>query len=159
MKNLEDRKTIDWEIKSIIWHRDNRRCRRCECIVYRTQKPKGFVYHANTIKEDNHAANLLLLCANCKRDIKKLYDNLWHWSDYIWEMEILTQTKQQSLRDMVGYRDSGLQYHRVTKLIAELERENNMLSLPKKDVERLEYLKSLERKQIAEHNKAKGEEK
>lgn len=158
MKNLEDRKTLGGNMRKIIWERDNRRCKRCDCIVYHTQKPKGVMHHVNMIKEDNHVANLLLLCSNCKRDINRYNNSLWQSDMYIWEMEILTQMKQQSLRDKGNSDDLGYQHYRVTKLIDELEQENRMLSLLKRDLYRLKYLKELEQEMCKRHKKAEEKE-
>jgi hypothetical protein len=61
-------------------------------------------------------------------------------------MELITQTKLQSLRDTIQKYDIGYRYQKVSRYIEDLEYENNMLTLPTIDQEQLKRLKVLKAK-------------
>jgi hypothetical protein len=69
---------------------------------------------------------------------------------YGWMIELATKTKCTM---PYGRLSNGYRYSHALKRIAQLERENNMLTLPRKDLELLEYLKNLEKRLLTEHNK------
>jgi hypothetical protein len=61
-------------------------------------------------------------------------------------MELITQTKLQSLRDTIPKYDISCRYQKVSRYIEDLEYENNMLVLPSIDQEQLKRLKALKAK-------------
>ena len=133
-------------LKSYIWGRDNRKCRRCHRTVYRTYKmlPQGAIHQVNRDPSDNSDVNLILVCHDCLRELSRLY--LEYPAKYICQMELITQTKLQPLRDTIPKYDIGYRYQKVSRYIEDLEYENNMLVLPSIDQEQLKRLKALKAK-------------
>ena len=150
--NPEDRKVIDWDMKRLVWDRDARSCKRCGKILYQTRKPKGHVHHINFNKENNKASNLVLLCQNCHREVHHFYkENIFK---YIWEIEVITGKERDLSMADVKKMYPRYRYYYITQLINELEREDQTLSLPDKDKQRLMCLKALEVKRKAELKEA-----
>ena len=150
--NPEDRKTIDGDMRSVIWQRDKRLCAKCGRSVYVTRKPKGNVHHVDLDRANNKASNLVLLCSNCHHTVHHLYKRTIY--GYTWEMRQIEGVECNLLsgnsEDM--YPRYSFQY--TTQRIDELERENALLALPVWDLIRLGNLKVLEAELIIALKKA-----
>lgn len=154
MKNPEDRKTLDRDMKSLIWQRDNRICKKCDRTLYRSRKPKGGVHHIDFDKKNNKASNLVLLCSSCHRALHNLYRK-WRYK-YMWEMQLITDTNCVPITEYDKEVYPSYCYHYTTERIDALERERGYLVLPQKDERYLELLKLLESQLIAEHRKVES---
>lgn len=137
---------IDRQLKFYIWTRDNRKCRRCHRTVYQIypMPSQGVIHHVNRDLSDNSDVNLILVCYDCLQELSRLY--LEYPAKYVCLMELITQTKIQSLRDKVLKYDIGYRYQKVSRYIEDLEYENNILVLPNIDQEQLKRLKALKAK-------------
>lgn len=159
MKNPEDRKLLGWDMRMIIWAREKRSCKRCNKTLYQTRKPRGMVHHIDFNKKNNKVTNLVLLCSGCHQEVHHFHNENKY--KYIWEMELITgiECDRSNKHEREYGRDEypSYCYHYTTKCIDELERENAILVLPKEDVERLEYLKTLKERLIIEYKKQKKE--
>ena len=144
---------LERQLKSYIWGRDNRKCRRCHRTVYQTYKmpSQGVIHHVNRDPSNNSDVNLILVCYDCLHELSRLY--LEYPAKYICQMELITQTKLQPLRDTIPKYDIGYRYQKVSRYIEDLEYENNMLVLPSIDQEQLKRLKALKVKIEAAENK------
>jgi hypothetical protein len=105
---------------------------------------QGAIYHVNRNLSDNSDVNLILVCYDCLHELSRLY--LEYPAKYLCQMELITQTKLQSLRDKTPKYDIGYRYQKVSRYIGDLEYEYNMLVLPNIDQEQLERLKALKAK-------------
>ena len=141
---------LERPLKSYVWLRDNRKCRRCHRRVYQTYKmpSQGVIHRVNRDLSDNRDVNLILVCYDCLQVLSRLY--LEYPAKYLCQMELITQTKLQSLRDTIPKYDIGYRYQKVSRYIEDLEYENNMLVLPSIDQEQLKRLKALKAKIEAE---------
>ena len=149
MKNEEDRKTSNGFMKARIWGRDGRLCKRCGKVLYLSLNPKGHVHHIDINRENNKATNLVLLCSSCHKKLHNLYmsDQL----KYTLELEGIMGVEYLAFGERV---ESSYRFWYVSSLLANLERENNMLKLLDRDKERLDYLKALKGKLEAEYKKS-----
>lgn len=150
MKDKGNLKTIGEGMRGYIWERDERLCKKCQQLVYHTFTPRGVIHHIDFDRTNNYEYNLLLLCSRCHRILHQLY-----WRDfyeYGWAIELITKTKCVLPHD--GGLSNDYRYTKVLKSIKRLEQENNVLALPRRDLDLLEYLKALEKRLLAEHNKA-----
>lgn len=147
--------TLERQLKSYIWKRDNRKCRRCHRTVYQTYKmpSQGAIYRVNRDLSDNSDLNLILVCFDCLLELSCLY--LQYPPKYLCQMELITQTKLQPLRDTIPKYDISYRYQKVSRYIKDLEYENNMLVLPSIDQEQLKRLKALKAKIEAEEIRVK----
>lgn len=136
-----------------IWARDSRKCRRCHRTVYKTYKiaPQGVICHVNRDLNDKADTNLILVCYECLHELSRIY--LEYPQKYLCQMELITQSKVQSLRDKVPKYNTEYRYYKLCIDIKDLEDENNILLLPTIDQERLVYLKVLKAKMEAEEIK------
>lgn len=128
-------------LKERIWARDNRQCRHCHRIVYKTYKmlAQGVVYHVNRDLDDKADSNLILICHECQDDLTRLI--LEYPQKYLCEMELITKSKLQLLRDLTPKYDIAYRYHKLCSAIKDMVEENNMLVLPSVDREHLVYLR------------------
>lgn len=136
-----------------IWARDSRKCRRCHRTVYKTYKiaPQGVICHVNRDLNDTADTNLILVCYECLHELSRLY--IEYTQKYLCQMELIIQSKVQSLRDETLKYDMGYRYQKISRHIEDLEDENNILVLPTVDQEQLVYLKTLKAKIEAEERK------
>lgn len=71
----------------------------------------------------------------------------------MWEIELMTKAK--CILPIYDEMPSSYRYTLVLTHIERLEREKNVLSLPKRDLERLKNLRTLKKQLIEEHKKDK----
>lgn len=140
-------------LEAHIWARGNRQCRRCHRIVYAMYKmsAQGVIYHVNRDLNDKAHTNLILVCYNCLHDLTQLI--LEYPQKYLCEMELITKSKLQSLRDETQEYDIAYRYRKICQHIKTLEEENNILVLPSVDQEHLLCLRVIKAKMEAKDKK------
>jgi len=149
--NLEERKTLENDMKSVIWQRDKRICAKCGRFVYMTQKPKGNVHHVDIDRANNKASNLVLLCSNCHQKVHHLYKRSIY--EYNWEMRQIDGVECNLLSGDSEDRYPRYSFQYTRQRIDELEYEAALLALPVWDLIRLGNLKALETELIMELKK------
>lgn len=157
MKDIETLKNIDTKMKNVIWTREERMCRICHKPLYKMLEPRGHIHHINANRQDNRSKNLLLVCRTCHKKLHCLYrDDTFK---YAWEIELILKEKTQYPEGHSKDYIQSYRYHRAKVLIDKLEQENNILSLPQEEAEKLLYLKRLKGELIREHEREIREEK
>lgn len=147
MKDINDLKNIDQKMRDSLWTLMQRHCQHCHREVYHLLKPRGIIHHIDCDRSNNNISNLLLLCRSCHSKLHNLY--IYDIYSYMWEIELMTCAKCILPDNRL---DDAYRFRHFRKEIALLERENNMLALPKRDLERLDYFKKIKEELSAKYN-------